>query len=587
MTRHARPSPETPYAGGTDRTPSTPGAPGTDLAPSEPDVPTLALRVVPDGGRKDWSSSVPETPDAAWSPAGGGRRLRVARATLGAVLAVQALLAFRRPPAVSPFEALSLVTGHAAMSGGAHEPWSVPGQAGAPRSYPVLAALADQLGGVDAARTVSLALMLLTTVLLYGLTTRLFNIRAGLCAAALFAVLPSTAVLGGSATPEAAGLCLLAAVAQLLVGTDRAVRWAALCAVMAAGLAVFTQHWTALGLPPVLLLAAVRTAGSGGRSGERAGRRSRAEGDGRARRRPGSGGAGRSGGRAVLVAVVASVMAVVVALVLRGAWLPGESLFPAVAGDGRSFSRSGPATGLLLAVALVGAGFFLVRDRMGEHPSALAARHVQGRGARVLWIVAFLIAAVAPLTVAGAGGPSGYGLGPVAALTWFAAPLAGVGTSRLMGRHFRFPQAGIAVWTALLCAGLPQTDRWFAGDPDSARLVRFITPYAGATGTYLGVPAEVPAYQLRRTVQPGQWTDCAGTTDGTRLGASADAAVTCARSVRAGEFRVIVLDGATRPAVQAAVREALRGNAHYRLVAELGPYGTGTGAGYRIWVKAG
>ncbi|MFK0229947.1 ArnT family glycosyltransferase [Streptomyces sp. NPDC090303] len=523
-----------------------------------PDVPTLALRVLPDGAREDRSYSVPETPAAAWSAAGSGRRLRVARAALTAILAVQTLLTLRRPPAVSPAEALSLTAGDAVLSGAATGPWGVPGLAGASRAYPLLAALTDPLGGVDAARTLSLGLMLLATVLLYGLTTRLFNVRAGLCAAALFAVLPSTAVLGGSATPEAAGLCLLAATARLLVGADRAVRWAAASAVVMTGAAVLTQYWTVLCLPGILLLAAARDAGAG-----------------RVR-----------GRRTAVIAVVAPCVAVAAAAGLSTAGPPGGPLFPSAAGDAAPGGGVGTATGLSLAVAAVGAGCLLVRARMGEHPSAVVGRQAE-RGRRLLWIVALLLAAVAPLAAARVGGAAGYGLGPSAALVWFAAPLAGVGATRLMGRHFRFPQAGIALWTALLCLGVPQADRWFAGDPDPARLARVMAPYAAGTGTYLGVPAEVAAYQLRRTVRPGQWSDCGGPAAGPRARASGDPLAACARAVRAGRFQMIVLDGATRPAVQEAVRNALRGNRHYRLRAELVPYGTTPGAGYRVWARVG
>ncbi|RSS79472.1 hypothetical protein EF919_41140, partial [Streptomyces sp. WAC02707] len=171
---------------------------------------------------------------------------------------------------------------------------------------------------------------------------------------------------------------------------------------------------------------------------------------------------------------------------------------------------------------------------MGEHPSAALTRKEAGRGRRALWIVALFLAAVTPLAAARVYGATGYGLGPSMAGAWFAAPLAGVGITRLMGRHLRFPQVGIALWTALLCLGVPQADRWLAGNPDAARLAQVITPYAGGSGTYLGVPAEVPAYQLRRTVRSEQWSDCTGAVEKTRPRVSVDPVDACARPVRAG-----------------------------------------------------
>ncbi|MFD5110470.1 hypothetical protein [Streptomyces cinereoruber] len=531
---------------------------------------TLALRVVEDGEGHMPAYFVPKTPDAAWSAADSERRIRVARAALGAVLAVQTLLALRRPAAVSPAEAISLTAGHALLSDGTR-PWGVPDLAGASWGFPLVAALTDTLGGVETTRAACLAITLLTTVLLHGLTTRLFNVRAGLCAAALFAVLPSTAVLGGSATPEAAGLCLLAVATRLLAGADRAVRRAALCAVAAACAAVVAQYWTVLCLPGMLALAAAREADGG--ADDRVMRRSQTDSRG-----------GVRSGRAAVVAAVTPVMTMAVAAVVRATGLSGGPLFPSAAGDADSFPHGvGPATGLLIAVSVIGAGCLLFRERMGEHPSTASLQARVGRGRRTLWIFALFCAAIVPLAVAQVCATVESGLGPSAALTWFAAPLAGVGTSRLMGRHFRFPQAGIALWTALLCLGMPQADRWFAGNTDPDRLVRLVSPYAGASGSYLGVPAEVPAYQLRRTVSPGRWTDCTEQTDGGRSAGVSVAA--CARAVRVGEFRVIVLDGVTRLAVQSAVRDALRGNPHYRLLAELAPYGALPRAGYRIWVK--
>ncbi|MEU9256673.1 glycosyltransferase family 39 protein [Streptomyces sp. NPDC048270] len=525
--------------------------------PFEEDRPTLALQAV--DGPAPSAASVPVPPTAGWSAEGGRRRALIARGALACVLIVQTLLTLRRPAGVTPFEALSLTVGHAeatVISAGTHGPWSVPALGGSPQSFPALAAVADAAGGIWAARTVSLVLMLVTTTLLYGLATRLFNVRAGLCAAALFAVLPSTAVLGGSATPEAAGLCLLACTARAVTATGRAGRLAVLCAVPVAGAAVLTQHWTVLCLLPVVLLAGVRADD-----------------------------AGRFGGAAVrrVLAAAAGVAGLLWALhaagVLTGPVFRSALGTPGVAASGPA--GPGPAVLLLMAAAAVGAACHVFRDGMGEHP-LLEVRRAAGRARRAAAVLALGAAAAAPLAAVAVSGSTAGGIGRVGALAWFAAPLAGVGVTWLMGRHLRFPQFAIAFWTAALCLGMPHTDRWFAAYPDQERLAGVLAPYAGSSGTYLAIPAEMPGYQLRTSTRPEQWTDCAGRMDGSRF-AAADPDAACAQAVRSGEFRLIVLDGTTRPAVQKAVVTALRGNPHYQLLADLTPDAGQTG--YRIWVK--
>ncbi|MEV4591189.1 hypothetical protein [Streptomyces chartreusis] len=519
-------------------------------------MPTLVLRRVPAGTLERRPHLVPALLPTGL-PKDNRRQGRIARTVLCGILAVQVLLTLRRSTAVNSFEALSFTVGHAEVTElfeGALGPLSVPALAGAPQSYPVLGAVAHFVGGIQAARTASLICMLVATTLLCGLTTRLFNVPAGLCAASLFAVLPSTAVLGGTASPEAAGLCLLACAARSLADADRAVRSAALCTLPSAAAAALTQHWTVLCLPAVLLLAA-RT-GSGGRA------------------------IARILGLGLCVAGLLGT--------LYGSGLRLRPVFPlAGQGDGSSLQGADPATALLIASAVLGAACYLVSDGRGEDSST--NRLLQGYARRAVVVLALSGAAAAPFAGAWWSGTSAYGFGPAGGLAWFASALAGVGVTRAMGRHFSFPQAGIAVWTVLLCLGLPQTDRWFATDPDPAHLGDVLTPYGRSTGIYMGIPAEVAAYHLRGTVRPEQWTDCAGRINAAHVSASVDEAGTCAQAVRRGEFRLIVLDSRTRPSVQKAVRAALHGNPHYRLLAELTSRqhadGTAVGVRYRIWVQ--
>ena len=106
-----------------------------------------------------------------------------------------------------------------------HGTLTVPGQngyyqtyfLGAPVLYPILGAIADSIGGLAAARLLSLAFMLGATTLLYWTTARIYDRRAAAAAASLFAVLAPTQFLGAFATYDAMALFLMALATLLAV----------------------------------------------------------------------------------------------------------------------------------------------------------------------------------------------------------------------------------------------------------------------------------------------------------------------------------------------------------------------------------
>lgn len=110
-------------------------------------------------------------------------------------------------------EALYLRVGHLELSGWLHGtpvPELASYLSGAPVVYPPLGAMADDLGGLATARLLSLVFMLGSTALLFAVTRRIFSARAGLGAAAVFAVLGPVQVLGAFATYDAMAVFLLA-----------------------------------------------------------------------------------------------------------------------------------------------------------------------------------------------------------------------------------------------------------------------------------------------------------------------------------------------------------------------------------------
>ena len=148
------------------------------------------------------------------------RSLVVARWPLFAVLAVQAVLSLRLIWSNTAFqdEALYLRAGHLEWARWLHQapiPDFPSYFSGAPVIYPPLGALADSIGGLAAARILSLCFMLGVTSLLWATTARLYGRRAALLAAGLFATLAGTQFLGAFATFDAMALFLLALAAWL------------------------------------------------------------------------------------------------------------------------------------------------------------------------------------------------------------------------------------------------------------------------------------------------------------------------------------------------------------------------------------
>jgi hypothetical protein len=197
---------------------------------------------------------------AAWT----ARRAVPGRWPLLVVLAVQAVLSFLLVRADTAFqdEALYLWAGHlewARLLHGTPIPPFPSYFSGAPVIYPPLGALADSLGGLTAARILSLVFMLGATTALWATAARLFGRRAAFFAAALFAVLGPTVHLGSVATYDAMSVFLVALAAWLVVRAgDRqdATLWMVGAGAVLA-LANATSYASALFDPVVILLALV------------------------------------------------------------------------------------------------------------------------------------------------------------------------------------------------------------------------------------------------------------------------------------------------------------------------------------------
>jgi hypothetical protein len=129
---------------------------------------------------------------------------------------------------------------------------------GAPVIYPPLGALANAIGGLAGARVLSLAFMLGTTVLLYVATSRLFNRKAGGCAAAIFVALGPVQVLSAFATYDAMAIFFIALATWLVIRAQGVgSEWFLIVSGLTLAVADATKYAAALWTPVVIILAAL------------------------------------------------------------------------------------------------------------------------------------------------------------------------------------------------------------------------------------------------------------------------------------------------------------------------------------------
>jgi hypothetical protein len=204
---------------------------------------------------------LPQEEAAARRP-GLGARLAQAPWPLLAVLAVQAGLSLRLIWTNTAFtdEALYLWAGHLEIAHWLHGSPIPPFAtyfSGAPVIYPPLGALADSVGGLAAARMLSLCFMLSATLLLWAGTSKLFGRRAAFYACGLWSVLGPTLHLGAFATYDAMALFLMALAAWCVIRAGTA--WDAtgwmLAAAVALALANATTYSSAIFDPVVVIVA--------------------------------------------------------------------------------------------------------------------------------------------------------------------------------------------------------------------------------------------------------------------------------------------------------------------------------------------
>jgi Dolichyl-phosphate-mannose-protein mannosyltransferase len=401
---------------------------------------------------------------------------------LVAVLVAQAALSLRLVWSNTAFqdEGLYLRAGHlewARLLHGTPIPDFPSYFSGAPVIYPPIAALADSVGGLAAARLLSLFFMLAVTFLLWATALRIYGQRSALLSAALFATLAGTQFLGAFATYDAMALLLLVLAAWLGVRSADCEYPGKLTLLVTTGVILATadavKYATAVFTPVVIVLigfTAWRTRGLR---------------------------TGLTAGLIVLGSWIVSVSAAIIAggheywLGITTSTLDRPQANAAVA---TVFERSYIWTSMVLVLAVLGA--------------VLAARG-EARG-KVL--PAFLTAAalIAPAMQARLHTTVSLQKHVVFG-AWFAAIAAGYAMARLSridsGRGWAAVMA-LPIAASTLFGSMGQAASLYQVWPNAAGAVNALRSAVHAhPGNYLAEDYDVEAYYLRGTVSWQRWSD--------------------------------------------------------------------------------
>ena len=485
------------------------------------------------------------------------------RALLTAIMLVQAILSLRQNNSPFEDESLYLYSGHLELghllfgTSTITDFWSE--FSGAPVLYPILGSVADQVGGILAARLLSLIFMLGTTGLLYLITHRLFGTRAALCAAALFSCTEATIFLGGLATYDAPSLFLLALSAWIVVRFAQNTHPYYLIAIFPAALAVATKYVALLFVPSIVVLALIVSLPYFGKW---------------AWIRPVSLTAGLTMVLYAAYKAAGTAAATGISVTTTNRAKGTDSLSWVL-------DLSGQYGGVIFGAAVLGAAFVIRLPQRHPYAAVPAARWQRVALALLLAGTALL----APLyqahlqTTVSLQKHVGFGL-------LFAAPLAGYGMVRVVGSHLHRVQLGIGILVLNLALGMGQSLYIFHSWPNSYAMIAELARYQKPGAHYFVGNASNAIYELRGDpdAEPQQFTDAFyfGYIDSQGKYVSGNAAY--ADAIQAGYFQVLAYDYSADAGVEQAIAEDLYRSPNYEMVARI-PVSTSGGPGYAyVWV---
>jgi 4-amino-4-deoxy-L-arabinose transferase-like glycosyltransferase len=498
--------------------------------------------------------------DATAAAPGNRRRQVFSRVAAGpwplvGILAVQALLCLRLIWSNTAFqdEALYLWAGRLEWAHWLHGA-SVPDLpayfSGAPVVYPPLAAVAGQLGGLAAARLLSLCFMLGATALLYAVARQLFGRGPAIAGSATFGTLGSVQFLGAFATFDALTIFLLALASWLALRSGSGGRRGELCLIACAVVMVAADAAKYAGLlwDPVVIALAILTADGAWQSALRRGVRLAAyAGALIAALLAGAGHSYLTGIMTTTLSRPASTVPVSRVLGIGVEWIGGVVVLAVI---GAAVLPRRPVNRKILGWVLVAAALLAPADQARIHTSFSLFKHV------------------------------GYG-------AWFACIMAGyalAAIARYLSAERETNSNSLSVLLVVLLAlfGVALSGTAYAAWPNSARMISELRPVIARTGCpCLIAESDVVHYYLPRQTLHDNLTTVfvLRYRDGSRELSGLPA---YGAAIRDGYFRLVEIDAAELPSVYQPVLRALAAS-HYRL-ADSTPSNI-PGQPFEIWVR--
>jgi MFS family permease len=409
---------------------------------------------------------------------------------------------------------------------------------GAPVLYPPIAAVADSVGGLAAARILSLCFMLMVTSLLWGTTLRLYGQRAALLAAALFATLAGTQFLGAFATYDALALLMLTLSAWLGVRAAGHYYPGRLVLLMSAGVALAmadaVKYATALFAPVVIVVVAMAVGRKNGR------------------------GAGLVAGLVVL----GSWLALVVVAIAVG----GHDYWLGITASTLDRPAATASVATVLQHSYVWTSLILVLAVLG---SVLAVRG-EARG-RLLPTILTAAALLAPAMQARLHTTVSLQKHVVFG-AWFASIAAGYAMARLSrvdpGRGWAAVMA-LPIVASTLFGSMTQATSLYEVWPNSAAAVSVLRTAVNAhPGNYLAEDYDVEAYYLRGEVPWRRWSN----TYYFSYRGALPGATSYEAAIASHYFSLVILDFADTTAADREITADMRRAGHYRVMARAGRY---------------
>lgn len=504
-----------------------------------------------------------QAPGERVRPAPVGFRQRLARFPwpLIVVLAVQAALSLRLVWTNTAFEdeALYLWAGHLQLAHWLHGLAIPPFPtyfSGAPVIYPVIGALSEGLGGLAAARILSLCFMLGATTLLWATTSRLFGRRAAFFAVAAWALLGATIRLGAFATYDPMSLFLLAAAAWFAtggIGRRDPTKWMFAAAAMLT-LANATKYATAL-FDPVVAGIALLTGYP----------------------QPGGKGAWR---RAAFLASCTVVLIIFLLQIGRGWYLDGISQTTLARQHG------GTPAGIVLASSWAWIGVVVVASAVGA-VLGLTARI--GAYQRLLLLMLAATALLVPVEQARIHTYTSLNK-HVAFGAWFAAIAIGYGANRIVTLFRpRVVRAVLALGLSaaalpVATAGVAQADSFYAW-PGAGNLVPVVAGLTRPGGRFLADNSPTLEYYLPHTSWK-QWSSVYGITlpSGRRIAQRGDDFAPYRQALARHYFTLVILAFTDKPQLDSSIASYLHKDPGYRFIGSVPFSNPGAHGSYLVWV---